>query len=267
MEKKNRNLWIGIAVLVVVLCCCAAATVAAVWVAVRVDRGLTDVHFFEFDTDSQAQVEQSFAVGEKPYLDLGNFAGKVTVRAGEDNVIRVVAVKKALSESALGRISVTMNQEGDGVVVRTTKRNNLNSAAVDLEVIAPPDTEMELNTGAGSIEIRGMTGSIEAHSGAGSISVSGARGPVRLGTGAGTIRYQGTPVGRCRFESGAGEITIRLPDEPNVRLDLNTGMGTISVGYDVDGSISSREVSGDIGDGSQASIYASTGLGSISVRP
>jgi len=267
MEKKNRNLLIGIAVLVVVLCCCAAAVIAAVWVAVRVDQGLTDVHFFEFDLDSQVQVEQSFVVGENPYLDLGSFAGNVTVRAGEGNLIHVVAVKKAPSESALDRISVAMNQEGDGVVVRTSKQNNLNNASVDLEVVAPPDTELELNTGAGSIEIRGMTGSIDAHSGAGSISVSGARGPAKLGVGAGSIRYQGTPAGRCSFESGAGEISIRLPANPDVRLDLSTGLGTISVGYDVDGSISPRKVTGDIGDGSEASIYANTGVGSISVRP
>ena len=267
MENRNRNLLIGIAVLIVVLCCCAAVIVAAVWLSVRVDRGLTDVHFFEFNPDSQAQVEQSFAVGEKPYLDLGNFAGEVSVRAGEDNVIRVVAVKKASSESALDRISVTMREEGAGLVVRTTKQNNLNNAAVDLEVTAPPDTEMELHTGAGSIEIRGMTGSIDAHSGAGSITVSRAGGSVRLAVGAGTIRYQGTPVGRCSFESGAGEITIRLPANPDVRLDLKTGWGSISVGYDVDGSISPRDVSGDIGDGSQASIYANTGVGSISVMP
>ena len=267
MEKRNRNLLIGIVVLIAVLCCCAAATVAAVWVAVRADQGLTDVHFFEFDTDSQARVEQSFAVGEQPYVDLGSFAGKVSVRAGEDGVIRVVAVKKASSESALNRISVAMNQEGDGVVVRTSKQNNLNNATVDLEVIAPADTELQLNTGAGSVEIRDMTGAIDAHSGAGSISVSGARGPAKLGVGAGSIRYQGTPAGRCSFESGAGEISIRLPANPDVRLDLSTGLGTISVGYDVDGSISPREVTGEIGDGSEASIYANTGVGSISVRP
>jgi len=267
MDKRNRNLLIGIAVLIVVLCCCAAAVVASVWIAVRVDRGLTDVHFFEFDTDSQSQVEQSFTVGEKPYLDLGSFAGKVSLRAGEDNVIRVVAVKKASSESALDRISVTMNQEGDGVVVRTSKQNNLNNASVDLQVVAPPDTEMQIHTGAGNIEIRDMTGSIDAHSGAGSISVSGASGPARLDVGAGSIQYQGTPVGKCSFESGAGEISIRLPANPDVRLDLNTGLGTISVGYDVDGSISPRDVSGDIGDGSKASIYANTGVGSISVMP
>jgi hypothetical protein len=60
---------------------------------------------------------------------------------------------------------------------------------------------------------------------------------------------------------------MRLPANPDVRLDLGTGWGSISVSYDVDGSSSPRKVTGEIGDGSKASIYASTGVGSISVRP
>ena len=267
MEKRNRNLLIGFAVLVVVLCCCAAAVTASVWIAIRVERGMTSVDFFEFDSSSQARVEQSFSVGETPYLDIDNFAGRVSIRAGEGNVIRVVATKKAFGESALDRISVSMREEEDGVFIRTTKGNNLNNASVDLEIVVPPDTDLELNTGAGSIEIRDMTGSIDAHSGAGSITVRDARGPVQVGVGAGSIQYRGVPVGRCRFETGAGEISIRLPAEPDVRLDLSTGWGSIDVNYDVAGQTSTRHVSGVIGDGSGASIYASTGVGSISVRP
>lgn len=269
MDKRTRNILIGVAVAIAVLCCCAAAVVASVWIAVRVERGQTDIEFFDFDFDPdvQAEVEQTFTVGEEPYLDLSNFAGKVSVQAGEDGVIRVVATKKALGTSSLDRISVSMREERGGVVIRTTKRSNLNNASVDLEIVAPPGTELELNTGAGSIEIEGLTGSIDAHSGAGSITVTGARGPVRLGTGVGSVYYRGAPVGRCRLETGAGEISIRLPAEPDVRLDLNTGLGSINVGYDVVGQTSQRNVSGVIGDGSEASIYAGTGLGSISVRP
>jgi DUF4097 and DUF4098 domain-containing protein YvlB len=90
---------------------------------------------------------------------------------------------------------------------------------------------------------------------------------VRLGVGAGTVIYQGTPAGHCSFETGAGDIRIRLPARPDVRVDLGTGLGTIDVEYDVDGSTSPRDVEGVIGDGDKASIYAHTGVGSISVRP
>lgn len=269
MEQKNRNVWIGIAVLIVVCCCCAVVAAAAAlgWFAVRVERAQTDLQIFEFGTRSRAQVEETFQVGEEPYLEIRNFAGSVSIRPGEDNVIRVVATKRASSTSALSRITVGMNEQSDRVVVQTKKPNNLSNANVDLEITAPPGTEIDLHTGAGTVELRDMTGSIRANSGAGTIEVTGAAGPVRLGTGAGSLQYQGTPAGHCSFESGAGDIRLRLPADPDVRVDLNIGLGTIDVGYDVDGSTSPRDVSGVIGDGSQASIYANTGLGIISVRP
>ena len=269
MERKNRNVWIAVAVIIVVCCCCALAVAAAAlgWFAVRVDKVQTDPEFLVLFPRNRDQVEETFQVGESPYLEIRNFAGTIDIRPGEENVIHVVAAKGASGTSALDRISISMGEQGDRVVVRTKKSSNLGTAHVNLEITAPPGTEVDADTGAGTIKLRDMTGTIRANSGAGTIEVRGAAGPVRLVTGAGSIQYQGTPAGNCSFLSGAGEIRLRLPASPNVRVDLNTGLGTIDVGYHVDGVTSPRDVRGVIGDGSQASIYANTGLGSISVKP
>lgn len=66
---------------------------------------------------------------------------------------------------------------------------------------------------------------------------------------------------------GAGEILLRLPADPDVRVDLGVGFGSIDVGFDVDGSRSARQVTGIIGDGGRATIYAHSGVGAISVLP
>ena len=94
----------------------------------------------------------------------------------------------------------------------------------------------------------------------------GAVGPVRVDLGAGQITYEGAPSGDCRFQTGAGEIVLRLPDNPNVRIDVGTGLGSVDVDFDVDGHVSPRSVEGVIGDGRQGSIYAHTGVGSVSVK-
>lgn len=267
--NKNRNIWIGIAVLVVVLCCGAVvvAAIALGWAFFQAERVSTDLDVFDFGPTASARVEQTFSVGESPYLDLSNFAGTVRIRAGEDNTIRIVATKKAPGSSALDRINVNMDQEGDRVTVKTTKRNNLSNASVDLDIVAPRGTELQLVTGAGTVDVRDITGRINAQTGAGTITVAGAAGPVQLRTGAGSIQYQGTPLGHCSFDNGAGDIRLRLPADPDVRVDLSTGLGSIDLGYEVDGSTSPRQVKGVIGDGSQGSIYAGTGLGLISIRP
>jgi DUF4097 and DUF4098 domain-containing protein YvlB len=97
------------------------------------------------------------------------------------------------------------------------------------------------------------------------MDVQGASGRVRLDTGSGRIEYEGNPSGNCRFETGSGSITLVLPGELNVEVDLDTGSGEIDVEFGVEGQMGKGEVKGTIGDGSQGSIYAHTGSGSIDV--
>ncbi len=269
MERRNRNIWIAVIVVIVLGCCCVAAIAAGAlgWFVTRVDRAQVDPEILVLFPRTSEQLEETFQVGESPYLEIRNFAGEITVRPGQDNVIHVVATKGASKTSSLDRITVSMSEQGDRVVIRTKKANNLGSGHVNLDITAPPGTEMDVHTGAGSLKFRDMTGSIRANSGAGEIEARGAAGPVRLGVGAGSIRYEGTPAGHCSFETGAGDIRLRLPERPDVRVDLGTGLGTIDIDYDVDGSTSPRDVTGVIGAGDEASIYAHTGLGNISVRP
>jgi hypothetical protein len=283
MESRNRNLWIIVAVVIVLLCCCALAAVAA-----AIGVGWLTIAPFSvgglpgFTTERS---EQTFDVGSAPQLTVDNFAGSVTVRAGAAGQIRVVATKRAPSSAGLNSIQVDVNPQGGGVLIRTSKPNISGNLSVQLEITAPAGTQLDLHTGAGSIDARGftgdarvdsgagsltiqdLTGALDAHTGAGSISVQGATGSARLDTGAGSIDYQGTPQGNCRFETGTGSIQLTLPADLNATLDLGTGVGDIQLGgFAVQGQVSRRDVQGTIGSGDQAQIYAHTGTGSIDLN-
>ena len=261
MESKNRTVWIIVAVIVVVLCCCALAVAAAVvglFATQPLDwRGATSLQ--------RERSEEAFVVGDAPSLEIDNFAGNVTVRAGERGVIRVVATKKAPRIGDLDRIEIKIDEQNGGLTIRTNKPSGFTNASVELEITAPGGTRLDARTGAGNVDLNDSTGEIDARTGAGNINVRGAAGTARLDTGAGNIRYQGTPQGECRFETGAGNITLDLPTDLNVQVDLDAGMGNIDVDYAVDGQVTRREVNGVIGDGSQGSIYAQTGAGNIDV--
>jgi len=258
MESKNRNVWIILAVIVVVLCCCVLAVAATgAWFTTQ-----------SLDWTGATRLqrsEEAFAVGETPSLAIDNFAGNVTVRSGESGLIQVVATKNARRESDLARIEVQMSEQDGGLLIKTKKPSSLNSASVDLEITAPAGTALDANNGAGNVEIGDISGKIDAHTGAGDIDVRGAAATTRLDTGAGSLRYQGMPQGECRFETGAGDITIALPTDLNVRVDLETGTGDIDVDFVVDGEVSRREVQGVIGSGAEGTIYAHTGAGNIDV--
>jgi DUF4097 and DUF4098 domain-containing protein YvlB len=243
--------------------------------------------------------ERSFAVGDAPTLTVDNFAGDVTVRAGEGDTIHVVATKRAARKSNLEKIEVEMTERDDGLEIKTDKPSGTKNVSVDLEITAPASTRLDLHTGAGDaivrdiggdmrvdsgagdVEIDDANGEIDAHTGAGDIDVRDVTGPiyldtgagdidvrdatgvVRLDTGAGDIDYGGRPQGDCRFETGAGDIKLRLPADVNVEVDLDTGVGDIDVALNVDGKVSKQEVKGTIGSSDEGEIRAHTGAGDI----
>lgn len=287
MESRNRNVWIIVAVVGVVLCFCVVmATIIAVLSARAVRTAVEDLPNLDLSSYAQREVgTQSFVAGEAPSLRIDNFAGEITVRAGDGDTIEVTATKRARRASELDRIEVEMTQEGSQVVVKTRKLANLNNGVVQLEATVPANTRLDLVTGAGTTNVRGIdgdirvstgagqvtlsdvAGDIEAHTGAGLMEVSGASGRVEMGTGAGAIHFQGELQGACRFTTGAGEIRLELPADLNMKVDLTSQLGNVNVGYAVVGQTSQRSARGTIGTGSDGSIYASTGVGTIDLQP
>ncbi len=267
MENNNRTVWIAVAVIVVgvVLCCClliVAAAAAGLLTAVPFG-GATGVSRVE------ERLEQTFPVGEEPTLRVDNFAGGITVRRGGAGQIQVTITKQGASQSGLQRIAVDLNELDGGLEIRTSRLGTpVDSASVQVQAVVPDDAELELETKAGTIRIEAPRGEIAARTNAGDVTVDDAVGPVSLSTGAGAIDYAGEPSGRCRFDSGAGSITLRLPTDVDVTVELETGIGTIDLGgFDVEGDVKRTAVDGVIGTGEGATIEASTGAGTITLVP
>ena len=263
MDPKNRNVWIVVIAVLVVACCCVLA------VAVGVAGWLTSRYVeqpFDLGGLYRERIEETFEVGDVPSLDVTNFAGSVTIRPGEEGVVRVVATKKAPSRSRLERIEVSMTEKDGRVVIESEQPAPRSNVSVDLEITAPAGSRVDVDIGAGEVDVRDITGRIDVHNGAGTVDVRGARGVARVDVGAGQITYEGAPSGDCRFETGVGEVILRLPADLDVQVDLSTGIGAVDVDFHVDGRVAVRSVEGVIGDGSQGSIYAHTGAGSVSVR-
>jgi DUF4097 and DUF4098 domain-containing protein YvlB len=280
MESRNRTVWIIVAIVAVVLaCCCIVAVVAA-----GLGFGWFTTTPFQSGglfASQSARQEQMFSVGSAPSLTVDNFAGSVTVAAGGSGQISVTVTKKAASQSGLDSIQVVMNPSDGGVSIRTTKPGISGNLSVEIEIMAPADAQLDLHTGAGSIDVMGFMNGVKVDTGAGSVTIRDVRGTLNahtgagsidaraagvalLNTGAGSINYQGAPQGACRFETGTGSIQLTLPANLNATVDLGTGVGDIQLnGFAVQGQVSRHAVKGTIGSGDHAQIYAHTGTGSI----
>lgn len=267
MDSKNRPVLIFIILALVVLCCCLASLGGAgigffATQARRVEWGAG------FPSGRQTErIEHTFD-GTAAFLEVDNFAGKVTVRAGDGGTMRLVATKQAPRTSDLRLIEVDWVMGDDALRIRTgLPRSSLSNVSVDLQITVPAGTRLDLDTSAGQVRIENVVGEIKAHTGAGEIEVRGGSGPIHLDTGAGNIEYEGAPRGDCYLNTGAGGIVLRLPADANVEVELDTGVGSVDVtGFYVDGHVSTTRVDGVIGDGSQGRVEAQTGAGGIELR-
>jgi hypothetical protein len=265
MESRNRNVWIIVVTLLAVACCGLAATATVGgWVAYRAF-DLADSGPVSVGGPSQERIEKTFEVGDAPRLRVENFAGAITVRSGPDGAVHVVATKRANSRSKLERIQLTMSEQGDGLLVRSRMPHKASNTWVELEITAPADSSLVVNTGAGAVNVRDIAGPHNINSGAGEVNVRGAQGPIQVRLGAGQISYEGRPSGNSHLITGAGEVRLWVPEDLEMKVDLNTGIGLVRTDFDVDGLVKPRHVRGVIGDGSQGSINAQAGAGEVSL--
>ena len=270
MESKNRNVLIAVIVFLLLGCCCvivAAGLIAASVVPVF-DNVLPSLGNWDAGTlnaEPGAANEWTIPVGTSPVIDVSNFAGLVSIRAGEANSVYVHAVKRAVSQAKRNQIQLSVTKQDNGVTITAKHSPNTSNSSVRMEITVPPDSILNVRSGAGTINIQGIHGALDLTSGAGTIVVKDAQGSIQAQLGAGEIIYEGTPSGNCSFHTGAGNIMLKIPSEANLQVELSTGIGGVKTDFDVKGHVSTREITGTIGDGTGATLEARTGTGAVTL--
>ena len=233
-------------------------------------------------------LEQSFQVGDLPRLVVGADNGSVLVETGPEGTISVLSVISNKDD-----VDLSVTADGDVVTVRsaTTISGNLigdrAEGAVDFTITVPPDTVIEIGTavgpitvkgvraggtitnGAGSIELRGVSGEYSGGVGAGDIRVVDGDGSFRFTTGVGSIMFDGVMVsgGSNEFETGVGDVTMTFPEGGGVEIAAATSTGMISNDLILtdelfETSSVGASISGTHGDGG-ADLRIVVGVGSL----
>jgi len=233
-------------------------------------------------------LEQSFQVGHSPRLVVGADNGSVLVETGPEGTISVLSVISNKDD-----VDLSVTADGDVVTVQsaTTISGNLigdrAEGAVDFTITVPPDTVIEIGTavgpitvkgvraggritdGAGSIELRGVSGEYSGGVGAGDIRVVDGDGSFRFTTGVGSIMFDGVMVsgGSNEFETGVGDVTMTFPEGGGVEIAAATSTGMISNDLILTDELSETSsvgasISGTLGDGG-ADLRIVVGVGSL----
>lgn len=222
MEPRNRNVVLVVVALVVLLCLCLAALV----ILVLGNFYISDVRTSGPGATVGSEENRTFAVEPSASLVVDNFAGNVTVRAGDEGQIQVHAVRRAATSASRNRIQIRFEERAEGLRIRTVRPAGvLSNARVDFEIQVPPGTRVDVETGAGNVEVRGVMEGLRVETGSGNVQAQGLAGDVRLNSGSGNMDLRDVQ-GDAAVETGSGNVTVMGIDGD---LTADTGSGSILV--------------------------------------
>ncbi len=200
-------------------------------------------------------------------LDVTSDAGSIKVTTGSSSniVVRVYGDDVTnnrvdySAESYSGGVKVT------GRVKQEYKNSNEGwNIKLKFEIEVPPNYNIDLKTGGGSISIEDVNGTKIVKTGGGAIKIGNTSGRIEVNTGGGAVKIENN-TGDISINTGGGAVRL---DEFNGNVEINTGGGSVSM----NGSNGKIEVTTGGGSialdyrGTNYGIDLNTGGGSISVE-
>jgi hypothetical protein len=205
--------------------------------------GLMLAGCFELRLDGEVTASesetQSVIVNDVPSLDVGNFAGTITVREGEPGRVTANLVRRSrLADEAAARaeletVTMAITQTNDQVSVMVDGGRNTDNVdagvTAELELIVPPGSDLVLSLGAGDVTVTQPQGDVKINLGAGNATVelpAEASFDLAVTGGALSINSDFEGVG----EGGlAADIDTTIGSAPAQTLNLNVGAGEVNL--------------------------------------
>ena len=242
-------------------------------------------------------VERSVEFASGGRITIVNVNGDISVNTWDRYEVRMKAVKRARAESEvearllLEKTTVQFDRTEQGIDIRTAapkKPGRNRNVSVAYTVTVPKEIDLELKTVNGTIEVKDISGAVDAKTTNGRIELTGivgtiqakttngkiglleVLGPIRAKTTNGSIKVAVGGSGEQQHEIRAattnGGIEVTLPKGLNANLKASTVNGKINTDFPlaVKGLIS-KSVDGVINGGGEL-IHLKTVNGSIRLK-
>jgi hypothetical protein len=230
------------------------------------------------------------AVASGKWVKLQNINGDVEVMPATGDRVEITAIKRGRrGDPDDVRIEVkrygtndenvfvcaiwgdaTCDERGYHSPRRRNRDRDDNDTEVEFTVRLPRGVNIELGTVNGSVDVRGVTGEVNASSVNGGVDAVSDGGPVTASTVNGSIRASMRTLGsgELEFSTVNGSITVELPDRIDADLRMTTVNGTLSsrdFPLTVTGRFSPQNLRATIGKGGTRLSF-STVNGNVELR-
>jgi DUF4097 and DUF4098 domain-containing protein YvlB len=201
--------------------------------------------------------DRTVSIGPSGTLKLKNFSGDIRITGTSGNDVAIHAVRRATRER-LDNIKLDVTTSGSTVSIDANKRDstwrdrNNNVVETDFEITVPQGTTLNLDSFSGKVDVRGVTGSIEAKTFSGNIEIDVA---------------QAAQVPALTAETFSGDINARVPASASGRVRFNSFSGSVSSDLPISmgGRSRNRDVEADFGTGSGPTLRFKTFSGDLRI--
>ena len=216
---------------------------------------------------AQQHLSKRYPVRSNVRVELKNISGTITVESWNRDEVKLSATMESPAAN------VSPRQTGDGLIVDVMADNRGRSdiGDVNFKLQVPVNSSVDLETKRGQITVSNIRGGlVRAHvSSEGDIELNGiSASQVFAQNLIGNIFFDGefSRGGTYQFQSGKGEITIRIPSDSAFSLVAATPTRRIALGPFWNDGLKNlgdgRKYVGDVGDG-RSSVMVTTFQGSI----
>jgi hypothetical protein len=218
---------------------------------------------------------KTFTVAERAELSIHNDAGNVRIMRGKNHQVEVHGtryISKLLGEG--NEVPIFYIQDGNSINVNVKHWSFLrffNIGYVNVDVYVPATSDVRIQCNAGTLDISGVSGRVNADTNAGTVAVASSHlaDGSSLNTNAGTITVRQSTIDGTRSRTNAGTITITESVlQGNVAFSTDAGTihfdGTLSPGSDCLFKTSVGTVDAILPPNSSFELTARTSMGTVS---
>src|SRR6266700_512274 len=187
---------------------------------------------------SKVEPAHTFSVGALPTVVINDDVGTIHVHTGSANnnvVVQVTDVSRGLGNNpANGQVSYNQDSANNTVTVNANSGPGFfGSNSVDIEVTVPTDSNLQIKTDTGEVDVTGITGQMS-------------------------------------LSSNTGSVDVTLPGNSSFHLDASTDTGSINSdfpGVNVQhGDFTGASAHSDVGNAPGATVTLKADTGSISLH-
>jgi hypothetical protein len=213
--------------------------------------------------------DDTFSVGATPKIVVSNDNGQIDVVTGNEGTVNVKATIRRPDD-----VEYSVVQEGDTVRVEARVSSGwgwvfgTDAPGAEITVTVPADTNVDLRTSNGGIEVVDIQNSGKLRTSNGRISLENVKGEFDVSTSNGAIDFRGemTAGGMNQLTTSNGSVEVTLLGEPSVKLDAATSIGEIICKLPIVATESGvNRLVGVVGGG-DAGLVIETSNGSITVQ-